>query len=55
MFQVEERHEIIDIEQIPPTELHGYLSQFVLTARKETEKIMNRHLSAEFWLELNAI
>ena len=35
---VEERHEIREIEKIPPTELHGYLSQFVLAARTKTGK-----------------
>ena len=37
-FLVEERHEIREIEKIPPTELDGYLSQFVLAARTKTEK-----------------
>ena len=32
-FLVEERHEIREIEKIPPTELDSYLSQFVLAAR----------------------
>ena len=35
---VEERHEIIEIEKIPPTELDSYLSQFVLAARTKTGK-----------------
>ena len=38
MFPVEERHEIREIEKIPPTELDSYLSQFVLAARKKTGK-----------------
>ena len=54
-FLVEERHEFREIEKIPPTELDGYLNQFVLAARTKTGKIMNRHRSAEFWLVLNAI
>ena len=37
-FLVEERHEIREIEKIPPTELDGYLSQFVLAARSKTGK-----------------
>ena len=37
-FLVEERHEIREIEKIPPTELDGYLSQFVLAARTKTGK-----------------
>ena len=37
-FLVEERHEIREIEKIPPTELDSYLSQFVLAARKKTGK-----------------
>ena len=37
-FLVEERHEIRELEKIPPTELDSYLSQFVLTARTKTEK-----------------
>ena len=35
---VEEHHEIREIEKIPPTELDGYLSQFVLAARTKTGK-----------------
>ena len=35
---VEERHEIREIEKIPPTELDSYLSQFVLAARTKTGK-----------------
>ena len=38
MFLVEERHEIRELEKIPPTELDSYLSQFVLAARTKTEK-----------------
>ena len=37
-FLVEERHEIREIEKIPPIELDGYLSQFVLAARTKTGK-----------------
>ena len=37
-FLVEERHEIKEIEKIPPTELGGYLSQFVLAGRTKTGK-----------------
>ena len=37
-FLVEERHEIREIEKIPPTELDGYFSQFVLAARTKTGK-----------------
>ena len=37
-FLVEEHHEIREIEKIPPTELDGYLSQFVLAARTKTGK-----------------
>ena len=37
-FLVEERHEIREIEKIPPTELDSYLTQFVLAARTKTEK-----------------
>ena len=37
-FLVEERHEIKEIEKIPPTELDNYLSQFVLAARAKTGK-----------------
>ena len=37
-FLVEERHEIREIEKIPPTELDSYLSQFVLAARTKTGK-----------------
>ena len=37
-FLVGERHEIREIEKIPPTELDGYLSQFVLAARTKTGK-----------------
>ena len=37
-FLVEERHEVREIEKIPPTELDGYLSQFVLAARTKTGK-----------------
>ena len=37
-FLVEERREIREIEKIPPTELDGYLSQFVLAARTKTGK-----------------
>ena len=37
-FPVEERHEIREIEKIPPTELDSYLSQFVLAARTKTGK-----------------
>ena len=37
-FLVEERHEIREGEKIPPTELDGYLSQFVLAARIKTGK-----------------
>ena len=37
-FLVEERHKIREIEKIPPTELDGYLSQFVLAARTKTGK-----------------
>ena len=37
-FLLEERHEIREIEKIPPTELDGYLSQFVLAARTKTGK-----------------
>ena len=35
---IEERHEIREIEKTPPTELDGYLSQFVLAARIKTGK-----------------
>ena len=38
IFLVEERHEIREIENIPPTELDGCLSQFVLAARTKTGK-----------------
>ena len=37
-FLVEKRHEIREIEKIPPTELDSYLSQFVLAARTKTGK-----------------
>ena len=37
-FLVEERHDIREIEKIPPTELDGYFSQFVLAARTKTGK-----------------
>ena len=37
-FLVEERHEIRGIEKIPPTELDGYLSQFIVAARTKTGK-----------------
>ena len=37
-FLEEERHEIREIEKIPPTELDSYLSQFVLAARTKTGK-----------------
>ena len=37
-FLVEERHEIREIEKIPPTELDSYLSQFVLAVRTKTGK-----------------
>ena len=37
-FLVEERREIREIEKIPPTELDGYLSQFVLAAGTKTGK-----------------
>ena len=37
-FLVEERHEIREIEKIPPPELDSYLSQFVLAARTKTGK-----------------
>ena len=37
-FLVEERHEIREIEKIPPTELDSYLSQFVLATRTNTGK-----------------
>ena len=38
-FLVEERHEIREIEKIPPTELDGNLSQFVLAAMTKTGKV----------------
>ena len=37
-FLVQERHEIREIEKIPPTESDGYLSQLVLAARTKTGK-----------------
>ena len=54
-FLVEERHEIREIEKIPPTELDSYLSQFVLAARTKTGKDYEPSLSAEFWLVLKAV
>ena len=37
-FLVEERHEIREIEKIPPTELDSYLNQFDSAARTKTGK-----------------
>ena len=37
-FLLEERHEIRDIEKIPPIELDGYLRQFAFAAGTKTGK-----------------
>ena len=37
-FLVEKRHEIREIEKIPPTESNSYLSQFVLSTRTKAGK-----------------
>ena len=54
-FLIEERHEIREIEKIPPTELDSYLSQFVLAARNKTGKDYEPSVSAVFWLLLKAV